>query len=324
MLENPMKRQLFFLAFIISLFFLLIQSCKEESLIVNNNKLELPAGISGLTTFKYEYLGTAPIHTQTSMLTGHNNKIYRFGSKWFQVFDKNSKSWSQIILPDSSFWRWDGAAVTIDDDVYIVAVSTTSKSYDILKYNTQTLNLEHTGTELPVDFHYPAYCVYDKNILFLSRSTDSIYLYNTNNNNLSTISKNPFLSSDGTNMTLSSGKHNNYFYIFGGYSHLADNLFYRLNLNTYQWEKIEIPNIIENSGMIGASFKDSFIFFADSNLTYEYNFVDGNWRQDTSMVPLYSRNLSGNLWIGETSFYTDDSTLYATDILSEIVWEITK
>ncbi len=328
-----MKRQLFFLAFIISLLFLFIQSCKDENLIVNNNKLELPDGISGLTTFNYEYLGTAPFYVQTTMITEHQNNIYRYGAKWFHKFDITNNNWNEIALPNESFWRWDGATVTIDDNIFIVAISpgqnvTSSDSLDILKYNIQTSTLEHTGEKLPTNFSYPAYCVHDKNIFFLSTFTDSVYSYNSISNKSSAISGNPFLTSQGSfqrnGMTLSSGKDNNFFYVFGGYVSQNENLFYRLNLNTNIWEKLEIPSSLLEKRMVGASFNNSFILIADSNLTYEYSFSDSKWKQDTSTVPLYIRTTGGELVLGETSFFAKDNSLYVTDIYSYKLWEITK
>jgi hypothetical protein len=76
-------------------FFVLISlGCsKESNVIVEDNSSDLPEGISGITSYQYQFLETAPTHTQTSMLTGYQNKLYRFGSKWpVQVLDLLSKS----------------------------------------------------------------------------------------------------------------------------------------------------------------------------------------------------------------------------------------
>lgn len=309
---------------VIFLLFVFTFHCSENSSgITDNNYGQLLDGIAGITSFKYLYLETAPIHTQTSMLSGYQNKLYRFGSKWpVQVLDLVSKNWSEIQLPDSSFWRWDGAAATIADSIFIVATSVASNSYDIIKLDLSTLTLHHTNVELPIYFHYPAYCTYNDLIIFFSLSTDSVFEYNSSNSELKKVAENPFINSTDINLTLSSGKFANYFYVFGGYSDLPGNLFYRLNLFNYQWEKLYIPPVLEQKQLFGASFGNQFVLFRDSISTYEYSFLDMSWYMDTSRVPIYTRNLIGQLERGEWSFYAEDSCLYGTDNISAKVWKI--
>ena len=300
--------------------------CSENSSgITDNNNGQFPEGIEGITSFQYHYLETAPIHTQTSMLSGYQNKLYRFGSKWpVQVLDLVSNNWSEIQLPDSSFWRWDGAATTIDDSIFVVATSVASNSYDIIKVDLLSSTLHHTNVDLPNYFHYPAYCTYNDLIIFFSLRTDSVFEYNSRNSELKKIAENPFINSTDDNLTLSSGKFANYFYVFGGYNELQSNLFYRLNLFNYQWEKLYIPPMLEQKQLFGASFGNQFVLFRDSISTYEYFFLDMSWYMDTSRVPIYTRNLIGQLERGEWSFYAEDSCLYGTEILSNKVWTIKK
>jgi len=321
-MENVMNKISIALSFI--LFITFIYGCSEDTL-GPTNKNQLPEGIAGTTSFKYVYLETAPIHTQTSMLTGYQNGFYRIGSRWpIQVLDLVNNSWSEIQLPDSTFWRWDGAAVTIDDSIFIIATSSASNSYDILKLDLSTITLQHTNINLPSDFHYPAYCTFGDRIVFFSLKTDSIFEFNSEKSELKKVAENPFINIEDINQTLSSGKYLNYFYVFGGFSSLPKNLFYRLNLDNHLWEQLAMPAILENKQLIGASFGSNFLLFCDSLSTYEYSFIDNRWYLDTSKVPIYVRDLTGQLMQGEWSFSSEDSCLYGSENLSDKVWKISK
>lgn len=312
-----------FQIFTLILSLLYFSSCSESS--VEPNKNVLPEGISGNTSFQYSLVGTVPIHDQSIMLSGYQNKLYRIGSRSpIQVLDLLNSSWSEINLPDSSFWRWDGAAITIEDSIFIVATSVASNSFDILKLDLITNSLEHTLIVLPSYFHYPAYCQDQDKIIFFSLMADSIFEYNTANRILRMVADNPFRNVEDFNQTLSSGKYLNYFYVFGGYSSLTKNLFYRIALDNYQWESLPIPPILEKKRLIGSSFGSQFLLFCDSVSTYEYSFPENKWYLDTSKVPAYYRNLAGELWQGEWSFFNADSCLYGTINLGEKVWKIKK
>lgn len=320
-----MKQRLSIIVLLKLLFILVILpiiSCSEPNFVdVANNKL--PQGISGFTTFNYEYLSTAPLHTQTSMLTGYQNKLYRIGSSVpIQILDLTSNSWSNIPLPDSSFWRWDGAAVTMRDSIYIIATSYTSN--DILKLLPLTNLLIHTNVGLPSSFHYPAYCTHNNKVVFFSLITEKVFEYNPETNKLSTVAPNPFFNYSNINLTLSSGKYQNYLYVFGGYYDLPENLFYRLNLENYIWEKLDLPASLTKTNINGAVFQNQFILIADTMTTYEYSFLNNEWYLDTARVPIYTRLLDGSLDRGEMSFFADDSSLYITDIVSDKIWKITK
>jgi hypothetical protein len=214
--------------------------------------------------------------------------------------------------------------VTIADSIFIVATSTISNSYDIIKLDLSTLTLHHTNVGLPTYFRYPAYCTQNNVIIFFSLRTDSVSEYTSDNFELKKIAENPFKNSTAHNLTFSSGKFANYFYVFGGYSTLPSNLFYRLNLLNYQWEKLYIPAVLEQNQLFGASFGNQFLLFSDSVSTYEYSFLDMKWYMDTSYVPIYTRSLTGELSRAEWSFYAKDSCLYGTEVLSDKVWKIIK
>ncbi len=320
-----MKQRLTNIVLLKLLFILVILpfiSCGEPNIvdIPNNN---LPNGISGYTTFNYTYLSTAPLHTQTSMLTGYQNKLYRIGSSVpIQILDFTSNSWSNISLPDSSFGRWDGAAVTIKDSIYIIATS--GKSNDILKLLPLTNSLQHTNVELPSSFHYPAYCTHNNKVVFFSLTTENVFEFDPETNNLNTIVSNPFFNSSNINLTLSSGKYQNFLYVFGGYYDLPENLFYRLNLENYLWEKLNLPASLTKTNINGAVFRNQFILIADTMTTYEYSFLNNEWYLDTARVPIYTRLLDGSLDRGEMSFFAEDSCLYVTDVVSDKIWKITK
>ncbi len=300
------------------LFLMFVLGCSETGpTVIEEERIE----ISGITSFNYEYLGTAPIHTQTTMLTGYNNKLYRYGSMWpMQVLDLQTKSWSQIELPDSSYWRWDGAAVTIGDDIFVVGVSVASSSFDIIKFNIPTSTFEHTGVVLPFHYNYPAYCTYGNKIVFLSTISDSVYQFNIMNNELKFVADNPFYTGSSTNLSLSSGKYKNYFYVFDG---RINKLFYRLNLDNYVWKELPVADEVKNKFLFGSPLDSSFVFFSDSVSTYEYSFVDSKWYKDTSNIPIVSIDLTGGR-SGEYSFYSDNSNLYTTDNSSDMVWRISK
>lgn len=308
---------LFILLVIIS-----ICRCSDPNIVDTKSNI-LPNGVSGYTTINYEYISTAPTHTQTSMLTGYQNKLYRIGSDFpIQVLDLSNNSWSSISLPDSSFWRWDGAAVTIKDSIYIIATSVYSN--DILKLSPLTNSLKHTNVQLPTSFHYPAYCTNNDKILFFSLRTPSVFEYDLATNTLSTVASNPFFGPTDINLTLSSGKYGNYFYVFGGYHDLPENLFYRMNLENYQWEKLSFPEALARKNINGAALPDQFILVVDSITTYEYSFTNNKWYIDTSRVPIYTHYNTGFNDRGEMSFFLEDSYLYVTDIVSNKVWRITK
>ena len=318
-----MNKKYFLLLCIIIIDIVILTNCSDST--TEPNKNILPDGISGYTSFNYALISTAPIHTQSTMLSGYHNKLYRFGSRApVQVLDLMNSSWAEISIPDSTYWRWDGAAVTIQDSIYIVATSTASNSFDILKLNGMTNLFEHTFVDLPYYFHYPAYCINQNKIIFFSIKCDSVFEFNTSSNEFMKIEVNPFRNSEDFNLTLSSGKYLNYFYVFGGYATLPKNLFYRFNLSNNEWEQLSIPPILEKKQLQGSSFGDQFLFLCDSISTYEYNFTDSKWYIDTSMVPVFYRNLAGELWQGEWSFYSEDSCLYGTMNLNEKVWKLSK
>ncbi len=306
-----------------SILLFLLFSCDDNDITQNENKgVEI---IKSRALFNYEFLGTAPLHTQTSMLSKYQNKLYRFGSRWpVQVFDVETKIWSQIQLPDSSFWRWDGAAVTVGSIIYVVAVRSGSGFYDILKLDPITSKFEHTNVNLPETFHYPAYCVNSAKIIFLYKGSQKTYELNTVNNQLNEIAENPFYSSNDVNLTLSSGKHGNYFYVFGGYSDLPNNLFYRLDLESFIWGKLDIPNQLEKKYLFGATLAEQFVLFSDSVSTYDYSFIDSKWYEDTLKIPIYPRSSTGEILNGEWSFYQDGTAVYGTNIMDQNVWKITK
>ena len=56
---------------------LVVSSCSDSTTEPNNGVL--PDGISGLTSINYTLLSTAPIHTQTTMLSEYQNRLFRFG-----------------------------------------------------------------------------------------------------------------------------------------------------------------------------------------------------------------------------------------------------
>lgn len=303
---------------------LLFFGCSEET--VKPPEDDIIVEIDGFTTFKYYYLGQAPIHTQTSMLTGYQNRLYRIGSQWpIQVLDLLSNTWSQISMPDSSYWRWDGAAVTISDSVFVIAVRSIYSQYkDIIKFDLTTNSFAHTDVNLPSYFDYPAYCVYNDKIIFFSIDADSVFEFNSHNRKLVKVVENPFWFSFGHQMTLASGKYLNYFYVFGGYYRLDKNIFYRLNLDNYKWERLSLPKILEKKPLLGSTFGPQLFLLGDSLSTYEYSFLDKKWYVDTSDVVILPRDLIGEIIQTEWSFFSTDSCLYATEITSNKMWKVKK
>lgn len=324
-----MKKTIYHLIFYSFLcFFALLFSCTEETIKPpdDDGGFQLPPGIAGLTSFKYEYLGKAPIHTQTSMLTGYQNRLYRFGSEWpIQILDLTTSEWELIPVNDSSFQRWDGAAVTIGDSIFVIATRDYfSQLRDILKFDLITTSFERTFVDLPGKFAYPAYCIRENTIFFFSQGTDSVYEFNTENRYLIKVADNPFYNNLTPNQNLSSGRYLNYFYIFGGYHRLPKNIFYKLNLDTYLWESLVVPPIIEDKFLIGSVLGSSMFLLCDSASTYEYSFIEDRWYLDTSKVPVFPRYLTGQLFQTEWSFFSQDSCLYGTEVSSEKVWKIAK
>jgi len=312
--------QIFFILFLILLFF----GCSEETVKPPDDDERVE--IAGLTSFEYYYLGKAPIHTQTSMLTGYQNRLYRIGSQWpIQIADLITTDWELIPVNDSSYWRWDGAAVTIRDSIFVIAVrSIYSQFKDIIKFDLTSNSFSHTNVNLPSYFDYPAYCVYNDKIIFFSIDADSVFEFNTQKRKLIKVVENPFWYSVGDQMTLASGKYLNYFYIFGGYYRLNKNIFYRLNLDNYKWERLLIPKILEKKPLLGSVFGPQFYLLGDSLSTYEYSFINNKWYVDSSDVIILPRSLTGEIIQTEWSFFSTDSCLYGTEITSDKIWKITK
>ena len=76
-----------------TLLFLILSCSNEDNNLTENETQFAQKIISSTSLYKYELLTTAPIHTQTSMLTKYQNLLYRFGSRSpVQIFDLNSKS----------------------------------------------------------------------------------------------------------------------------------------------------------------------------------------------------------------------------------------
>jgi len=302
------------ISIIIFLGLILFISCKDDNPI-KNDKIEQIVQ-SDKKLFHYELIGTAPIHTQSVMLTGGDNKLYRFGSRSpVQILDLNTLSWSMFELPDSTFWRWDGATITYNNVIYIVATSDISNS--ILRFNLETSIMEHTTTHLPAKFHYPAYCENNGLIIFLSKGSINTFEYRINKDDLKEITKNPFYTEKDLNQTLSSGKYGDYFYVFGGYPDLSENLFYRLNLSAYTWEQIDVPEELRRKNLHGSVLDRQFIFLSDSLSTYSYSLDDQSWIEDTTKTPIPSLGYDA-----EWSFYSDGATLFGTNIITENVWAI--
>jgi hypothetical protein len=301
---------------------LIVTGCKKDNPVENITQL-LPDGISGFVSLKYQYLATAPFHIQTTMLTGYQGRLYRIGGMWdTQVLDLSNNSWSPIQLSDSTVWRWDGAAVTIGDSIYIVAVYN-NHYYNILVFDPSKKTYGHTSANLPNYFSHPAYCTYNDKIIFLTAQYDSVFEYNTANRKLRIVAKNPFQGTLEYYNRMASGKYYNYFYVFGGYDYLPTNRFYRLNLDNYVWEDVGVPSVLKQSYRFGASFGNQFIFLGDSVTTYLYSFVERKWYLDTARVPIFPQ-YAGEWDRGEWSFFAEDSCLYGTDIHGNMVWKISK
>jgi len=294
---------------------LLFSSCKSDSVVNSSPQNDV---VKNAVFAKYTFLSTAGSYKQSTILTEYNNSLYRFGTlEPVQVYNLNSKSWTNLPLPDSSYARWDGAALNIDGKIYIIAVfnSNVSKpSYDILKYDPSTNKYEHTGVNLPQLFDYPAYCKYNKKIYFFSAVTDSVSQYDVSSNKLIKIAANPFYAGGKyVANTFSSGVYQDYFYVFNNHN---PNEFYRLNLLSNTWEKLPVPVTLQNKILYGASLGPSMVFLCDSLSTYKYDYNSSDWTVDTSQAPLL------NGFFHEFSFCSRDTCLYVSDVTKSL-WKIT-
>lgn len=307
----------------ISVLLLIVMGCKKENPIDNKTQQQLPDTIAGYVSINYQHIATAPFYIQTTMLTSYNGKLYRIGGSWpTQVLDISTNTWTPITITDSTVWRWDGAAVTMGDSIYILATYYNT-SYDIIVLDASKNIFKHTGANLPPEFSYPVVCTYNDKILFLTAQYDSVFEYNTLNRKLRIVAGNPFKRSDRNYRFLASGKYSNYLYVFGGYYLLPDNKFYRFNLDTYTWEEIGIPSVLQQRINFGASYGNQFILFSDSLTTHLYLFDQKKWYRDTAKVPIYPRDLTGKLFLGEWSFVAGDSCLYGTETREHKIWKIT-
>jgi len=300
--------------------------CKKNENPVRYYTPQFEEGISGYVQLKYQYLSTTPIHTQTSMLTGYQNKLYRFGSRWpVQVWDLMLNSWSQVPLPDSTYWRWDGSAVTVADSIYVFA-SDPYISDDIIIFQPKLSSYKHTKVNLPVYFAYPVYAIYKNKIVLVSTKYNNVYEYNMTTSQLTTTAINPFYDVDPWYYpTLAGVKNGSFFFVFGRPGYTGINKLLRLNLDNYVWDSFDLPTSLTNQQQyIGAAVGSDLILMCDSTLAYQYSAMDNKWYKDTSGVPLFPRNLGGTLDQGEWNFFSTDSCLYGTDVYNDKLWKISK
>jgi hypothetical protein len=316
-------RTVSFVIFPISLIVLLSSGCEKSNGPLALNP-DLPSGISGIRSLRYEYVATSPAHSQTSMLALYNNKLYRIGSKWpINVFDLTAASWTQVPLPDSTYWRWDGAALTIGDTIYIAAVNF-GFSVDILAFHAPTTMFRHTGANLPNAFMYPAICEYQNNLIVFSMVDDSVLSYSVATGTLRKIAPNPFFDATALDMPLFSGKYGNSLFVFGQNPSRTTTKFARLDLSSKQWEDIVIPPVLANKQVTGSVFGGIFVFLCDTTMTFQYSIPESMWFIDTSRVAVFPRTLNGDFFIGEWSYCSSDSCLYGTEVVSDMVWRISR
>jgi hypothetical protein len=296
-------------------------ACENKETIVETPEED----IKNYSSISYTELSQAPSYKQSTILCKNNDDLFRFGTtEPTQVFNLTSKSWDSNSLPDSSYSRWDGFALNMNANIYISAVSVNGNSYDILKYNPTTSEYVHTGTELPKNFNYPAFCKYNNQMVFLSLKTDSVFSYDVEKNSLLKIAENPFyIESDIDMLYFASGVYQNYFYVLGGRNGRSiKNKFYRLNLSNNVWEQLNIPQSIENKFLVGGSTDENMIMFSDPTSTYLYSFNSNEWSKDLAEAPIYETDINGNRSWQEWSFFTDGSDLYGSEVAFKKIWKI--
>ncbi len=291
--------------------------------LLKNDTTGLPQGVAGIRALKYEFVATAPISTQTTMLALYQKKLYRVGSAWpTQVWDLETSSWSQIALPDSTFWRWDGAAVVVGDTIFVAAVSY-GVSYDILALNPATGTWRHTGAQLPPSFGYPAFCAYGSSVVLLAGATDSVLSFDVSTGHLRAIASNPFFGGSAAH-PLSSGRFGNGLYVFGYQASSAMNVFLRFDLVSHAWQTLTVPSLLEHKTALGSVLGDEFVLLRDTCATYQYSFSDQLWYLDKTTAPLFPQTLNGSFDIGDWSFCPADSCLYGSEHWSKSLWKIAR
>ena len=123
--------------------FLLLASCKKD------NPLEINIAedeIKNSSRVECLLLSTSPRYKQSTILCKYNRDLYLFGTHLpYQVFNLDTKAWTEIALTDASFARWDGTALYVGDNIYMIGNIILGQTNDIVKYSPVSKKYEHTG-----------------------------------------------------------------------------------------------------------------------------------------------------------------------------------
>jgi hypothetical protein len=312
-----MKR--IFLFFTLALLTFLLLSCKHATESGSESDIT-----STSFSLKYEKISVLPVYQQSEMLNCYSDKILVYGSYNIMLYDTTSKSWqSTSIRGDSIRGRWDGAIGKINNSIYAFGAPFHMElpvHYNVMKLDATTLALEELAEPLPIKSYdgYPAYETFDDKIMIVFSKLDSVYLFNSTTQKGTFVAKNILKITDSNifgNVIYAFGSYENYLYIFNKYT--AE--FARINLHTYEWNKIEVPSEIKNSAgnySNGGVFAGLLLLFKGGNakaLCYDIkNSVWGYGNCDIRSELVF-----------ETS-YKNSSQFYFIDMPKDTLWRVTR
>lgn len=293
---------------------LLLNSCKTST--EPETKVETP--IKDTLIVRYDSLATFP-YSQTLMIAGYSDRIYIYGSygKYSVYYIENKTIVHFSTVNDTISWRWDGAFVTVEDMMYIIAIAIGNRSdyQKVLTFNPKTYEIKPTSTTNPFTIHmYPAAAATSDKIMILFPTSDSLYVFNTISMTGQFVSKNQ-LKNQFNEKIYSSGIYEGSFYI---YSKTVKQLF-KINTQTYNWDEIIIPDSIKSiidQYALGGIVGNKLCLFNKRNNSkpiVAYNMATRKWLVGVS---------NSTMDISEPYFYSLNNELYIAEVFSKKLWKV--
>ena len=126
---------------------------------------------------------------------------------------------------------------------------------------------------------------YNNKVFFLSGLDNKVWCFNIDNNTWSNVAQTPFEKGNYRELYIDVSVIGNFVYFLNGSDGSLYNDFWRMNLNSYQWEKL--PDNPEPK-----KFSTSFLFndelYSITESAYKYNFSTGLWEQVDKPGTLYN------------------------------------
>jgi hypothetical protein len=264
-------------------------------------------------------------YQQSMMLTGYSGKLLVLGCWFARQYDTTAKTWQDTVFPrDTVYNRWDGALAKFGNYLYVFGSPefNVAKFRKVVKYDLNTLHCEMLSEPLPTNRYepYPAYAETGNKILIVYPRLDSVYLFDSATEKGKFVAANELKDDADESVDTpyyAFGKYGNYLYIYGKTKCRLK----RIDLTTYAWEEISIPQETKNSlaeytASSGALFNGLLLLFRrTSDGAIAYDIASNKWGTSN-----YDKSLYGFF---ETRF-TSDNAFYFVNIGNVSVMKITR